>query len=127
MRTYFRPFWSSVVWRRIACLVLVIALLVMGTFLVRSGTHAAGTQTAIPRPSHVVIVVEENESADDIIGSSDVPYINSLAQQGAVFTNASGVSHPSQPNYLALFSGSTHGLSSNYVRIPSPALIWGAS
>ncbi len=59
MQTYFRPLWSSMLWRRIVCLVLVIALLIMGTFLVLSGTHAA---TAIPRPSHVVVVMEENHS-----------------------------------------------------------------
>ncbi len=108
MRTYFRSSWSSIVWRRVVCLVLVIALLIMGTFLVLSGTHAA---TAIPHPSHVVLVIEENHSYSDIIGSSSAPYINSLAQQGALFTSSFAITHPSEPNYLALFSGSTQGLS----------------
>jgi hypothetical protein len=45
-----------------------------------------------------------------IIGNSNAPYINSLATSGALFTNSFAVTHPSQPNYLALFSGSTQGV-----------------
>ncbi|MEY9946567.1 alkaline phosphatase family protein [Kitasatospora sp. GAS1066B] len=72
---------------------------------------AAGT---VPTPAHVVVVVEENHSYDDIIGdNADAPYINSLAGQGALMTSSFGVSHPSEPNYMALFGGSTFGLSSD--------------
>jgi hypothetical protein len=65
---------------------------------------------AIPRPNHVVIVVEENHSYNEIIGNPSAPYINSLAKQGANFTASFGVEHPSQPNYLDLFSGSNQGV-----------------
>jgi acid phosphatase len=65
---------------------------------------------ALPRPAHVVVVIEENHSFDEIIGSPAAPYLNSLARQGALLTDASAVSHPSQPNYLALFSGSDQGV-----------------
>ncbi len=67
----------------------------------------------LPTPDHVVIVVEENHSYSDIIGSNSAPYINSLAQQGALMTNSHGVARPSQPNYLALFSGSTLGITND--------------
>src|SRR5690348_5154618 len=60
----------------------------------------------LPAPDHVIIVMEENHAYSQVIGSALAPYINSLAKQGASFTNAHGVLHPSQPNYLALFSGS---------------------
>lgn len=60
----------------------------------------------IPRPDHVIVVVEENHAYGEIIGSPSAPYINSLAGQGALFTNSHGVTHPSQPNYLYLYSGS---------------------
>ena len=46
---------------------------------------AAGPAVAdkrVPRPDHVVIVMEENHGYDQIIGSADAPYINSLASQG---------------------------------------------
>lgn len=57
-------------------------------------------------PAHIVIVVEENHGYDQIINSQNAPYINKLAQEGLLFTNSQAVTHPSQPNYLALFSGS---------------------
>jgi hypothetical protein len=59
---------------------------------------------------HIVVVIEENHSYNQIVGSSNAPYMNSLIQKGALFTNAHGVTHPSQGNYLALFSGSTQGV-----------------
>jgi acid phosphatase len=65
---------------------------------------------AIPRPDHVVIVIFENKKYSDIAGSASAPYLNTLAAQGATFTQSYGVTHPSQPNYIALFSGSTQGV-----------------
>jgi hypothetical protein len=65
----------------------------------------------MPRPDHVVVVVMENHSYADILGNPDAGYINALAQRGALFTESFAVAHPSQPNYLALFSGSTQGVS----------------
>jgi acid phosphatase len=67
----------------------------------------------LPRPDHIVIVIEENKSFTQIIGNREAPYINELAKRGALFTQSYGVTHPSQPNYLALFSGSTRGIGSN--------------
>ncbi|HUX22250.1 MAG TPA: alkaline phosphatase family protein [Spirochaetia bacterium] len=60
--------------------------------------------------SHIVVVIEENHSFGDIIGSSDAPYINQIASSGALFSNAYGIEHPSEPNYLDLFSGGNQGV-----------------
>lgn len=68
----------------------------------------AQTRANLPRPTHVVIVIEENKSPSKIIGNDDAPYINSLADSGALFINSNGVAHPSQPNYLALFTGNVN-------------------
>ncbi len=65
---------------------------------------------AIPRPDHVLVVMEENHAYSEIIGSPQAPYINGLATAGASFTNSHGVEHPSQPNYLDLFSGLNQGV-----------------
>lgn len=73
----------------------------------------AGVLNPIPRYDHVVIVIMENHGYSNIIGSSSAPYINSLANAGANFTASHGVTHPSQPNYLALFSGSTQGVTND--------------
>src|SRR5438552_2255832 len=72
--------------------------------------YRAPVANGVPRPDHVVIVIEENHGYSEIIGSSAAPYINSLAAQGALFTHSSAITHPSQPNYLDLFSGSNQGV-----------------
>jgi len=87
------------------------AVVGIGLLAVLSG--AASPRAGLPRPDHVVIVIEENRSFSSIIGNDAAPYINSLAARGAVFTNVHSVAHPSQPNYLALFSGSAHGVTSD--------------
>lgn len=66
---------------------------------------------ALPRPRHVVVVVLENHASVDVLGSPQAPWISQLARDGASFTRSSAIAHPSQPNYLALFSGSTQGVS----------------
>ncbi|WP_217625895.1 alkaline phosphatase family protein [Streptomyces lunaelactis] len=67
----------------------------------------------MPRPDHIVVVVEENRSYSSIIGNSEAPYLNELARWGASLTKFTAITHPSQPNYLGLFSGSTQGVSDN--------------
>src|SRR5579859_3209228 len=78
----------------------------------------------VPAPAHVVIVIEENHAYNEVIGSSSAPYINSLAQNGALFSQSFAVTHPSQPNYLALFSGSTQGVTDDNgpISFPGPDL-----
>ena len=69
--------------------------------------------SSVPRPDHIVVVIFENKHRSSVIGSSHAPYLNKLAGQGASMKRSYGITHPSQPNYLALFSGSTHGVRSN--------------
>jgi acid phosphatase len=63
---------------------------------------------ALPRPAHVVIVVEENRG--NILGNSAAPFMNALATHGANMTQSFAETHPSEPNYLALFAGTTLGV-----------------
>jgi hypothetical protein len=66
----------------------------------------------LPRPDHVVIVIEENHGFAQIMHRRNHnSYIDELAKLGMLFTDSHGVTHPSLPNYLALFSGSTQGVS----------------
>jgi hypothetical protein len=67
----------------------------------------------ILRPAHTVVIMMENHSFSDIIGNPRAPYLNSLAKAGALFTESFAITHPSQPNYLALFSGGAHGVTSD--------------
>jgi acid phosphatase len=80
-------------------LLLALALVVVG---------APSIAATLPRPAHVVVVVEENHGLRDVIGSSNAPYLTALAKSGALFTRSFGVTHPSLPNYLALFAGLTN-------------------
>ena len=68
----------------------------------------ASLAATLPRPAHVIVIVEENKSLWQIDGSSHASFINAVAARGAFFTNAHGVTHPSLPNYLALFAGVTN-------------------
>jgi hypothetical protein len=67
---------------------------------------------SVPAPGydHVVWIVMENHSYDEIIGSADAPYINQLAAQHGLATSFYAESHPSLPNYIAMTSGSTQGI-----------------
>ncbi|ORB43096.1 alkaline phosphatase family protein [Mycobacterium persicum] len=71
------------------------------------------TAAALPMFSHVVIVVEENRSQANIIGNPAAPFINALAANGAMMAQSFAETHPSEPNYLAMFAGSTFGLTKN--------------
>jgi phosphatidylinositol-3-phosphatase len=77
-------------------------------------SHVRLTASTLPVPSHIVVVMEENHSYSDIIGNtSQAPYMNQLANDGALMTSSYAVTHPSEPNYMALFAGSTFGLTAD--------------
>jgi hypothetical protein len=72
---------------------------------------SAAKISAVHRYDHVVIVIMENTGYSSIIGNTlEAPYINALTDSGVSFSNAHGITHPSQPNYLGLFSGDTQGV-----------------
>ena len=71
-----------------------------------SASNPCGTVSTAPAHyKHVIWVWMENHSYSTIIGSSQAPYINSLASQCGLATNYHNISHPSLPNYIAGTSG----------------------
>jgi hypothetical protein len=76
---------------------------------------SVGPASALPasHSSHVVVIVMENAEYRDVIGNSHAPYVNSLASRYGLLTRSYAIRHPSLPNYLALTSGSTQGVSSD--------------
>ena len=78
--------------------------------LTSSTRRSAALASVLPRPAHLVIVMLENHSADEVLGAGQAPYLSRLAAGGAVLTQSYAISHPSEPNYLAIFSGSTQGV-----------------
>lgn len=73
----------------------------------------ASASATVPDFQHVVVIVFENKEASSILGSRAAPTFNSYARRYANLTRYYGVTHPSLPNYLALVSGSTQGITSD--------------
>jgi len=91
-----------------------LAVVMLPGFVSRAGAAAVP-----PAYDHVVIVIEENKSYAEIIGNlGGAPYINSLASQGALMTNSYAIEHPSEPNYLDLFSGANQGVTDDGKHTP---------
>lgn len=64
--------------------------------------------------SHIYVVMEENTSYEEIVGNTaDAPYINSLINNYAFAANYYGVTHPSEPNYIATIAGDFFGIHSD--------------
>jgi hypothetical protein len=82
----------------------------------RTGGHPSsatpcGTARRPPAWQHVVWVVMENTDYGRIVRARAAPYLNKLARKCGVATNFSAETHPSLPNYIAMTSGSTQGIS----------------
>ena len=73
-------------------------------------TPPPGGSSTIPNFKHVWLIVMENKTFDQVVGVPAAPTFNQLIAQSGLATRYQGVAHPSQPNYLALFSGSLQGV-----------------
>jgi phosphatidylinositol-3-phosphatase len=71
---------------------------------------AAAAAPRVPAFDHVIVVMFENKEASSVIGSRAAPTFNLYARRYTSLTRYHGVTHPSLPNYIALVSGSTHGI-----------------
>jgi phosphatidylinositol-3-phosphatase len=88
----------------------VLALSVVGC---TAGAAAGAGRPGVPTVDKVVVVVFENKEYPEVIGSGQAPTFAALAERYALLTDYRGVAHPSLPNYLALVSGSTQGVTSD--------------
>jgi hypothetical protein len=98
---------------RAGLLLLILLVCVAGVSACGAGAGApprADGGRLFPRPARVAVLVLENRSYEQVIGSASAPYINSLATQHALETHYYAVTHPSLPNYLALTGGSVFGI-----------------
>src|SRR5215468_7426473 len=73
-------------------------------------SSASTTNSAIPHYQHIVEIMMENTSYGTIIGNPAAPQINALADHYGLATNYFGVTHPSEPNYVANIGGSFFGI-----------------
>jgi phosphatidylinositol-3-phosphatase len=83
----------------------------LGVHCVLYTNRTSSTTPSRPAVRHVVWVIMENHAYEQIIGDTkDAPYINSLADKFGSATQMFAEGHPSLPNYLAMTSGSTQGI-----------------
>jgi len=78
------------------------------------GPQPTPTQPSAAQQSLVVMVVEENHSYEEVIGNSAMPYLNSVAQQGALATQYYADTHPSIGNYFTLTTGAMQTNDDNF-------------
>jgi hypothetical protein len=83
-----------------------------------SASAAPRAPGAVPHLRRVVVIVMENKSCRDVIGSPEAPYLNRLARRYAFASRYFALTHPSLPNYLGITGGSTFGVSSDCTDCP---------
>jgi acid phosphatase len=92
--------------------VALVVVVFVATIVVAPGSTASSA-SHVPRVAHVVVIVFENHERRDVLGSSAAPTLDRLASTYAQASAYDAVAHPSLPNYLALVSGSTHGVTND--------------
>ncbi|MHB1004723.1 MAG: alkaline phosphatase family protein [Chloroflexota bacterium] len=122
-----RPAMPASARARVLVTLMAVALLLSSCSLPGSG---GGTQPALgnsrgvePPPTvtgptvpgfgHIFVIMMENQNYGEVIGSPDAPFINDLASKYGLAARYYAVVRHSLPNYLALVSGSTQGVSSS--------------
>jgi hypothetical protein len=105
---------TTLAWLLVGCASGGSAVPADATRVEASRAHlCGGERTRDVRYTHVVWIVMENTSFSGVIGSPKAPYLNKLARRCGLATNFYAEDHPSLPNYLAMTSGSTQGISSD--------------
>jgi acid phosphatase len=75
-----------------------------------TATPTQPVASGIPAFSHIYVIAMENHEYSSIVGSSSAPFVNSLIATYGLAANYYAVAHPSEPNYIALTSGGTQGI-----------------
>jgi acid phosphatase len=93
--------------------ILLLLVAVMSACAGGASPSTRATPTAAPVPSQtaapgtVFVILMENRAYGEVVVD---PVIARLAKRFAIATNYYAITHPSLPNYLALTSGSTWGI-----------------
>ena len=88
----------------------VLALAALVALVLAAAAAGVTPRAAVPPFEHVVVVVFENHELGEVIGSGRAPTFDRLAHRYALLERYDAVAHPSLPNYLALVSGTTSGI-----------------
>jgi len=97
----------------VGIVVLALAVLVAPRTSSARADSGQGNRSDLKNYQHGFVIMMENTGFDSLIGNSNAPWINMAAQTYGLATNYFGVTHPSQPNYIAATSGSTNGVAND--------------
>jgi phospholipase C len=101
---------------------VVVALAMMVPLAASAQTNVSNAK--LKNFQHVFVIMMENTGFDSLIGNPNASFINSVAATNGLATNYFGVTHPSQPNYIAATSGSTNGVpDDNDITINVPNIV----
>ncbi|MFL6137620.1 MAG: alkaline phosphatase family protein [Frankiaceae bacterium] len=106
--------------------IAMLAAAGLGTLATFGGASAASASSSPSLHSgldHVFMIMLENHSQHSVIDQRDgqgdlvAPYITALAHSYATATHYYGVTHPSEPNYIASITGSNWGIQDDSVHV----------
>jgi phospholipase C len=83
---------------------------------------SAAPEGAMPRYEHVFVIVEENHSNDQVVGSGRAPGLDALAWTYGFASRYYAITHPSEPNYVAMIGGDTFGITDDDAFYCKPGL-----
>lgn len=95
--------------RASALAVALLAVFPLALMLAPEAPPSTGG-TSAGEPPRTFVIVLENHEFDETIGNPEAPFLNGLAEGGALATRYYGITHPSLPNYMAILGGSTFGI-----------------
>src|SRR5579864_1588609 len=103
---------------------MTLAALMMPQTVLAHANGSPGNRSDPKNFQHVFIIMMENTGIASLIHNPHAPVINSLAASQGLATDYFGVTHPSQPNYIAATSGSTNGVpDDNDITINVPNIV----
>lgn len=103
----------------------VIGLLAVGLLASQAASVSAqNSRATLKNFQHVFVIMMENTGFDGLIGNPNAPWVNAAAAKYGLATSAYGVTHPSQPNYMAITAGTTAGVpDDNDITVDVPNIV----
>ena len=90
--------------------VVALAAIVVAAAFAKGPAKKQGPKANGHALNHIFLIMLENHSQSSVIDDANAPFITSLAHKYAMAANYFGVTHPSEPNYVATISGSNWGV-----------------
>ncbi len=90
--------------------VVLLTLLAIPAVVYGEDGHGNDQSQAKRSYDHIFVIVEENTESTGIIGNANAPTFNKMAQTYGLATQYYGVTHPSEPNYVAMIGADYFGI-----------------